>query len=69
MVSQRIENRGLWRQLSPLGSQPNLLLTLGLVLYYGKMSVRAILGLKRTDRLSETIHTCNQDIVYGPQRG
>src|SRR5207245_5330483 len=33
------------------------------------MSVRAILGLERTDRLSETIHTCNQNIVYSPQSG
>ena len=69
MLSQRIENRGPWRRLSPLESQPNLLLTLGLVLYNGRMSVRAILGLKRTDRLSETIHTCNQGIVHGPRRG
>ena len=69
MLSLRIENRGRWRQLSPLESQPNLLLTLELVLYNGTMSVRAILGLKRTHRLSETIHTCNQGIVYSPHRG
>src|SRR3989441_4798246 len=69
MSSQRIENPGLARQLFPLEHQPNLLLTPELVLYNDTMSVRAILGLERTNRLSETIHTCNQNIVYSPQGG
>src|SRR5712692_9395172 len=52
----------------PMNSSQSLLLTPELVLYNGTMSVRAILGLKRTNRLSETMHTCYQDHLQPPRR-
>src|SRR5206468_6087036 len=51
----------------PLSSSQSLLLTPELVLYNDTIRVRAILGLERTSRLSETIHTCHQDIVHRPR--